>query len=267
MTDICPEAFVSLASELADAAREVTLTYFRRRVQVDVKSDATPVTQADRETEARLREIIRNAFPTHGIIGEEEGSDRPEADHVWVLDPIDGTKKFITGNPLFGTLIALLHEGRPILGIIDCPALGERWLGATGRGAFHISGGRNERVTSRPCPEIATATLYTTSPEMFAGSDAEAFARLQRASRFPLYGGECYAYGLLASGYADLVVEADMAIYDYLSHVPVVTEAGGVMTDWQGAPLGLESGPRVIAAGDSACHARALALLRGENSG
>jgi inositol-phosphate phosphatase/L-galactose 1-phosphate phosphatase/histidinol-phosphatase len=264
MTDRCPDPFVTLAGDLADAAREVTLKYFRADLEVDTKSDATPVTQADRETEARLRKMIRETFPDHGIIGEEEGPERPGASHIWVLDPIDGTKKFITGNPLFGTLIALLRDGRPILGVIDTPAEAERWLGATGHGAHHRHRGKSERAVCRACPNIGAAALYTTSPQMFEGSDAKAFERLRRAAHFPIYGGECYAYGLLASGYADLVIEGDMAIYDYLSHVPIVTEAGGVMTDWEGAPLGLDSGGLVIAAGDPACHARALALLRGE---
>jgi len=261
MTDPCPERFVVLAGALADAARDVTLDYFRADPQVDYKSDASPVTRADRETEARLRTLIADAFPEHGVIGEEEGADRPSASYVWVVDPIDGTKKFITGNPLFGTLIALTREGRPILGLIDFPALDERWQGASGHGAFHVKGGRRSPVACRPCPDIAGAALYTTSPAMFKGADADAFGRLADAVSFPLYGGECYAYGLLASGYADLVIEADMGIYDYLSHVAIVTEAGGVITDWDGEPLGLASGPKVIAGGDPDCHRRALALL------
>jgi histidinol phosphatase-like enzyme (inositol monophosphatase family) len=263
MSDPCPESFLALAGRLADAARGITLDYFRADPQVDYKSDASPVTRADRETEARLRTLIADAFPEHGVIGEEEGADRPGADYVWVLDPIDGTKKFITGNPLFGTLIALTREGRPILGLLDFPALDERWQGASGRGAFHVKGGRKSPVTCRPCPDIAGAALYTTSPAMFQGADAGAFDRLAGAVNFPLYGGECYAYGLLASGHADLVVEADMGIYDYLSHVAIVSEAGGVISDWDGQLLGLASGPKVIAAGDPDCHRRALALLGG----
>ena len=252
---------MTLADRLADAARTVTLTYFRADPSVDYKSDASPVTRADRETESRLRSLIADAFPDHGVIGEEEGADRPDASHVWILDPIDGTKKFITGNPLFGTLIALVRDGDPILGLIDFPALDERWLGAAGQGAFHIGAGQRRRAHCRPCPEIARAALYTTSPQMFQGADAGAFDRLAGAVRFPIYGGECYAYGLLAGGYADLIVEGDMEIYDYLSHVSIVTEAGGVITDWEGRPLGLSSGPRVITAGDEACHRQALALL------
>ncbi len=262
MTDLCPESFLSLAEQLADAAQAVTLDYFRADPTVDYKTDASPVTRADRETETKLRELIAGAHPDHGVIGEEEGADRAGASHVWVLDPIDGTKKFITGNPLFGTLIALVRDGHPILGLIDFPALGERWLGAAGRGAFHIAAGARRQVCGRPCPEIAKAALYTTSPQMFKGADADAFDRLEGAVAFPLYGGECYAYGLLASGHADLAVEADMEIYDYLSHVAIISEAGGVITDWEGRPLGLDSGPKVIAAGDPDCYRQALALLQ-----
>lgn len=261
--DPCPESFLTLAEAMADAARQVTLKYFRQPLDTIRKADDTPVTAADRETEALLRAMIAEAFPEHGVIGEEEGADRPEASHVWVLDPIDGTKKYITGHPMFGTLIALLREGEPILGVIDFPALGERWLGGRGRGAFFSNGAGKQQVSCRPCADLSQAALYTTAPEMFQGADTQAFGRLRRSVWFPLYGGECYAYGLLSSGRADIVIEADMGIYDYLSHVAVVTEAGGSITDWEGRPLGLESGGKVIAAGDPDCHAAALALLRG----
>ena len=259
----CPEPYLRLAEELADAAREVTLKYFRQPLSAERKDDETPVTRADRETEALMRRMISRAHPDHGVIGEEQDDHRPGASHVWVIDPIDGTKKFITGHPLFGTLIALIRDGRPVLGVIDIPAAGERWLGAQGLGAsFRDAQGRRP-LRCRPCPEIARAALYTTSPQMFAGEDLAAFERLRQAVWFPLYGGECYAYGLLTNGWADLVIEADMGIYDYLCHVAIVGEAGGVITDWEGGALGLDSGGRVLAAGDPACHKAALELLRG----
>lgn len=257
----CPEEFITLARSMVEAAREITLANFRTNLGHEVKADRTPVTIADRKTEARLREMIEAAFPNHGIIGEEYGAERKDASHVWVLDPIDGTKKFMTGNPLFGTLISLLRDGEPILGVIDAPAVEETWVGATGHGTKYITGDEERQVRCRPCPSLAGAALYTTSPEMFEGAEKAAFAHLKSQVLFPLYGGECYAYGLLANGYADLAVEGDMAIYDYLSHLPIVTEAGGKMTDWAGNPLGLESGGNVIAAGDPACHAAALEIL------
>ncbi|MDX1402879.1 MAG: inositol monophosphatase family protein, partial [Kiloniellales bacterium] len=178
-------------------------------------------------------------------------------------DPIDGTKKFMTGNPLFGTLISLNRDGRPILGIIDTPALDETWLGAKGKGAFFLKGGEQAQIHCRACAYLKDAALYTTSPDMFTGPDEKPFEHLKKSVFFPLFGGECYAYGLVASGYADLAVEGHMSIYDYLSHVPIVTEAGGVMTDWEGLALGLDSGHKVIAAGDPRCHAAALEILKG----
>lgn len=261
MTETCPEAFLAFARKLAEAARGETLPRFRQDLTVEVKDDRTPVTEADRAAEARMRAMIAAAYPDHGVIGEEGGEDRPDASHVWVLDPVDGTKKFITGNPLWGTLISLLRDGQPILGVIDVAAAGDRWIAGKGLGCFHESAESRRRLRCRLCPEMSRASLYTTAPEMFEGADALAFARLKKAVHFPLYGGECHAYGLLAAGWCDFVVEGDMAIYDYLSHVAIVTEAGGVITDWQGRPLGLESGGYVLAAGDPTRHRDALALL------
>ncbi len=257
----CPEAFVDLARRLADRAREITGRYFRRPVDIEHKADHSPVTVADRETEAALRAMIAEAFPDHGVVGEEQGAHLPDARFLWVIDPIDGTKRFITGHVQFGTLIALLDAGRPILGIIDMPQLDERWLGAAGRPSVHHDRRGVRPARTRICPEVAAATLYSTSPQMFEGADLAAFERLRAAVKTPLFGGECYSYGLLASGFNDLVVEADMSPYDYLAQVAVIDGAGGIITDWQGRPLGLESDGRVLAAGDPALHRTALDLL------
>lgn len=256
--------FLVLAGELADAAGKIVRGYFRRAVTVDDKPDRTPVTVADREAEAAMRRMIAARYPDHGIVGEEEGALRSGASHLWVLDPVDGTKRFITGNPLFGTLIALLRDGDPILGVIDMPILGERWCGASGQATRFLSAAGWATARVRPCPRLAAASLYATSPHMFEGADHAAFERVRQAVKVPLYGSECYGYGLLASGYNDLVIEADMAPYDYLAQVPIIAGAGGKMTDWQGAPLRLGSGHQVLAAGDSACHAEALELLRAD---
>ena len=257
----CPQAFVTLAEEMAAAAGEVARRYFRTALDVHDKPDDTPVTLADREAEAAIRAIVARAHPDHGVVGEEHGSDRPGADYVWVLDPIDGTRKFIAGNPLFGTLIALLREGRPILGVIDMPMLDERWTGAVGRPTRFTDrqGAREARV--RPCADLAGAVLSASSPHMFAEEEFIAFERVRRAAKTVLYGGDCFAYGALAGGFLDLVVEADMDPYDFMALVPVVEGAGGVMTDWTGAPLGLETDGRVIAAGDKGVHEAALELL------
>lgn len=257
----CPEAYIALGHRLAEAARAVIRPLFRSRVTVDEKADLSPVTVADREAEAALRKLIAADFPDHGVVGEEHGSDRPDAEFVWVLDPVDGTKRFITANPLFGTLIALLHEGRPILGIIDMPMLSERWVGASGQATRRHTADGVIEAQVRACPGLTEATLMASSPHMF-GADFDCFERVREASKMPLYGGDCYNYGLLADGFTDLIVEATMGPHDYLPLVPVVTGAGGVMTDWRGEPLGLNSDGRVIAAGDSRVQQEALSLLQ-----
>lgn len=259
MTRSCLEPFIDFAERLADASGAIVRRYFRTTLEVEDKPDESPVTVADREAEAAIRELIEEAFPDHGIVGEEYGAVRADAKYVWVLDPIDGTKSFITGKPLFGTLIGLLHEGAAVLGVIDQPVLGERWLGARGRPT--TLNGRPVHV--RPCGELGRAALYATSPHMFEGADKQAFARVRDAVKLPLYGADCYAYGLLACGFADLVVEASLAAYDYCGVVAVIEGAGGVITDWTGAPLGLGSDGRVVAAGDRRSHERALELLAG----
>ena len=250
--------FEALAHRLADRAGEIQRRYFRSPVSVETKADQSPVTIADREAEAAMRELIAAACPGHGILGEEHGRERTDAEFVWVLDPIDGTKSFITGRPLFGTLIALAHRGRPVLGLIDQSILHERWVGLAGGGAVH--NGRPIRV--RPCPRLDDAVLFSTSPRLFkAGAETAAFDRVADRVRLPMFGGDCYAYGLLAMGFADLVVEAGLQPYDFMALVPVIEGAGGLVGDWQGRPLALDSPGQVLAAGDARVHAAAQALL------
>jgi histidinol phosphatase-like enzyme (inositol monophosphatase family) len=254
---LVPPDYVDFAHRLADASGAVIRRYFRTPVQVDDKPDETPVTIADREAESIMRGMIAKSFPSHGIIGEEEAPVRPDADWVWTLDPVDGTKAFISGKPLFGTLIGLGHCGRPQLGVIDQPVLRERWLGVAGE-ATTFNGAR---IATRRCPSLKAATLNATAPDMFAGADETRFVRLKNAVKLAMYGGDCYAYGLLASGFIDLVAEAGLKIFDYFPLVPVIEGAGGTITDWDGKALGLASGSRVVAAGDAAAHAAALKML------
>jgi inositol-phosphate phosphatase/L-galactose 1-phosphate phosphatase/histidinol-phosphatase len=228
-------------------------------LRVDDKADLSPVTAADRAAEAAMRRLIAARFPDHGIIGEEYGREREGADFVWVLDPIDGTKSFISGVPLFGTLIALAFEGRPVVGVIDQPISRERWAGALGRPS--TLGGRPIRC--RPCAGLDAATVFATTPDMFVGADSAAFARVRGAAKLVRYGADCYAYGLLALGFVDLVIEASLKPYDFCAMVPIVAGAGGVASDWQGRPLGLGSDGRVVAAGDRRAHDAALARLAG----
>jgi histidinol phosphatase-like enzyme (inositol monophosphatase family) len=260
----CPEVFVTLAERLADAAGAIARGHFRQAIEVERKDDESPVTVADRAAEAAMRRLIAESFPDHGVIGEEQAAVRAEAEYVWVLDPIDGTKRFISGHVQFGALIGLLHEGAPILGVIDMPALGERWIGAAGRPTTHHDRDGTRPARVRACAELGEASLFATSPHMFPGADFAAFERVRRRVKLPLYGSECYAYGLLASGFADLVIEATMGAYDYLPLVAVVEGAGGTITDWAGRSLGLESDGRVLAAGDGRAHRAAMALLNCE---
>ena len=248
---------IQLANRLADAAGAAIRPYFRARFEVETKGDATPVTVADREAEAVMRALISRERPTEGIIGEEYGPEREGASRLWVLDPIDGTRSFIAGRPIFGTLIALLEEGVPVLGLIDQPIIGERWVGALGRPTtFNAAPCR-----TRACPELKRAQLATTSPYLFSESEWPAFERLAASSGNQVFGGDCYSYATLASGHLDLVVESGLKLYDFAALVPVIEGAGGRMTDWQGRSLGSSSDGRVIAAGDPRLIDQALALI------
>jgi len=251
------DAALALAAELADAAGAAIRPYFRQAIRVDDKADLSPVTAADRAAETAMRQLIAARFPDHGIIGEEFGRERDDAEFVWVLDPIDGTKSFISGVPLFGTLIALARHGRPILGVIDQPISRERWIGAAGRPPT-LNG---NPIRTRACADLAAATVFATSPDMFRGEDAAAFGRVAAPAKLVRFGADCYAYGLVALGLIDCVIEASLKPYDFSAMVPIVEGAGGVATDWQGAPLGLASDGRVIAAGDPRVHRQVLALL------
>jgi inositol-phosphate phosphatase/L-galactose 1-phosphate phosphatase/histidinol-phosphatase len=251
-----PEA-IELAGRLADAAGAVIRQHFRSPVEVEDKPDQSPVTIADRGAEAAMRQLIEATFPEHGIYGEEYGVERGDAEHVWVLDPIDGTKSFISGVPLFGTLIALLHQGRPVLGVLDQPILGERWLGIDG-----VPTSLNGRtIRTRSCAALDRATLFSTTPELFAGADKAAFERVRAAAKLTRYGTDCYAFGLVAAGFVDLVLEVSLKLYDFAALVPIVTGAGGSLTDWRGGALRAGSDGRVLASGDARVAAAVLELI------
>ena len=237
-----------LAQRLADAAGEAIRPFFRARYEMDFKSDDSPVTQADRAAEAAMREILEKERPADGIIGEEYGVEREEAERVWVLDPIDGTRSFIAGRPIFGTLIGLTQAGWPVLGIIDQPISGERWAGLTGQ-ATTLNGAP---VSSRRCRQLSDAIVASTGPQYFPGCTGEHFSLLARDCRDTVWGGDCYNYALLASGHVDLVVEAGLKLHDLAALVPVVEGAGGRMCDWNGDPLTHDSDGNVIARGDPA---------------
>ncbi|WP_374652368.1 histidinol-phosphatase [Dongia sp.] len=254
-----PAEFLSLAKGLVEISRPILRGYYRTRLDIVSKGDESPVTKADRECEAALRAAINKAFPAHGIIGEEFGSERADAEFVWVLDPLDGTRAFVTGRPTFGTLIALTQGGQPILGIIDMPVLSDLWLGAKG----HETTLNGAPVRARACADLKDAYFSAALPQMFQGADRARHDKLAGGAKSATYGGDCYQYGMVATGFIDLVVEKTLGIYDYLSLVPVLEGAGALITDWQGKPLHTRSGDAVVAAGDRRVLDQALAVLNG----
>ena len=255
------DRLIAAAEAAADVAAAVIRPFFRAGVTSDLKSDRSPVTIADRTAELAMRAVLSERFPDHGILGEEFGLDRPESRMRWVLDPIDGTRAFITGRPTFGTLIGLLEDGVPILGIVDQPATGERWVGARGRPTT-FRGPMGGTAGCRPCPDIGNAELSCTSPEML-GDDAPRWNRLKDAVRRNYWGGDCYAYGLLALGQIDVVAESDMKTWDWVPLVAVIEGAGGRVTDWDGKPLRADGDGRVLAVGDPALLGTVVGLLGG----
>jgi histidinol phosphatase-like enzyme (inositol monophosphatase family) len=241
---------LALALRLADAAGSAIRPLFRGTWSEERKADRSYVTEADRAAEAAMRAIIEAEFPADGIIGEEYGTRNEGAGRQWVLDPIDGTTSFIAGRPIFGTLIALLQDGWPVLGIIDQPVSGERWVGRIGQPTLF----NGKPAVTRPLKDLAEAVLATTSPHAFTNEEADAFMAVAKsvAERKIVYGGDCYNYGLVASGHIDIVIEANLKLHDYAALVPVVEGAGGMMADWQGNPLDAGSDGTVIALGDPA---------------
>lgn len=252
-----PADYIPFAEQLATIAGEIIRRYFRKSFNIEEKSDMTPVTVADREVEQNIRAAIHNAFPEHGIIGEEYESTNSDSDLVWVLDPIDGTKSFLIGRPIFGTLIALLYRGKPILGIIDQPILGERWTGVEG----YATNFNYVPTRTRQCPSLDAATFCTTSPSLFSQRDLPSFERVRDNVKYVAYGGDCYSYGLLACGYVDVVLETGLKPHDFCALAPIIKGAGGIITDWEGKVLTLGSDGKVLACGDRKLHSNILKLL------
>lgn len=251
---------IAAAEAAAEAAGAVIRPLFRSALLVEAKGDASPVTEADKAAERRIRALLAERFPAHGLIGEEYGAERADAEWVWVIDPIDGTRAFVTGRPIFGSLIGLMHRGRPVLGLIDQPATGERWIGAAGQ-TLMFRGPMGGNPRTRRCASLAEAELSVTSPDMFGPGEAPRFARLRAAARRVTYGGDCYAYGLLALGLIDVIAESDLKPWDWVALQPVIEAAGGSMTDWAGQPLRLDGPGQALALGDRALLPEAVRLL------
>jgi histidinol phosphatase-like enzyme (inositol monophosphatase family) len=257
------EALLATAHALADTAGKVILPHFRTGGAVDHKGGDLfdPVTAADRDAESAIRGKIAATYLTHGVIGEEFGPLNPDAEYCWVIDPIDGTRAFILGLPLWGTLIGLTHGGAPLLGLMDQPFTGERfWSGADQ--AFFRHGDRTVSINARPCARLGDALLATTSTDFFTSDDEHRrFEVLSRAVRLRRFGGDCYNYCLLAMGHIDLVVEAGLRPFDIVPLIPIIERAGGIVTNWEGGDA--RAGGRILAAGDKRVHAAAMKVLSG----
>jgi histidinol phosphatase-like enzyme (inositol monophosphatase family) len=255
-----PPAYITLATELAAAAGAVIRPYFRQHPAHETKNDASPVTIADRESEAAMRKLILAADPGFGVIGEEYGYENEGADWQWILDPIDGTKAFMVGKPMFGTLIGLAYQGQFVLGLMDQPITNERWLGIAGQPTLF----NGQPVKTTPQSVLKDAILSTTGIFYYDDARRKQFFALHDACRFTSFGGNCYAFGLLANGHIDLVSEGPgMQVHDYAALVPIVQGAGGVITGWDGSQLITTSGKTaVLAAGNADLHAQALTVLR-----
>lgn len=244
--------FIDLATQLADTAGDIIRPYFRADIDVDHKSDDSPVTVADRKVEERLRQMIEKARPEDGIIGEEFGIKASQNGYDWVIDPIDGTKSFIAGRPTFGTLIALCENEIPILGIIDQPILKERWIGAKGQTTIF----NGNTVQTRECKNLNEARLISTHPMM-----VKHWEELDQQSDFYIWGGDCYSFGLLANGALDVAIESHLGTYDFAALPPIIEGAGGHICDWEGNPLTTQSDGRVLALGDIALKDQILSIL------
>jgi histidinol phosphatase-like enzyme (inositol monophosphatase family) len=256
LMEIALSKFQIFAGTLADDAAAISMAWFRRHPDIDTKPDRSAVTLADTSIEAHVRGTIRATYPDHGILGEEYGDYQLQSDYVWVIDPIDGTASFIIGSPLWGTLIALLHRGEPVMGMLDVPALKERWTGTPDCCMAHDG----TTCHTRHCLSLSDATVCATSPDMFADEERAVFDALTSRAKARRFGGDCYNYAMLASGYLDAVVEAGLEPYDFLSMVPIIESAGGAISDWNGKPLRMESDGRVVAAATRELHREILSF-------
>ncbi|WP_420548009.1 histidinol-phosphatase [Curvivirga sp.] len=253
------EAILDVAQKAATEAAKTSLAYFKEAVDVDYKGDESPVTIADRETETVLRNIIGEAFPDHGIFGEEHGKQNMDAEYIWVLDPIDGTKSFITGIPLFGMLISVVHNNLPMASVVHMPALGETFIGAVGKDARNNNG---EMLKVRACSSLSEALCFIgEADKMFEGAPG-LYEKIQKKTRLARFGYDCYPYVKVAAGKIDVMIERNLQPYDFCALVPVVEGAGGIITDWDGNRLTMDSDGDVLACGDPKVHAEMLSLIQ-----
>jgi len=256
-------AMLEIGHRLCDLSREAVLPHFRTSLVIDNKDGNNgydPVTIADRAAEKAIRDELLKVCPQSGIVGEEFGTHQGDAKDVWVVDPIDGTRAFITGSPLWGTLIGLVSDGQPELGLMDQPFTGERFWSGAGQSYWRGPRGDTLTLTTRTCPDIASAVLATTHPDLFAtGREAQCFERVKSHVRMSRYGGDCYGYAMLASGFVDVIVEAGLKSFDIAALIPIIEHAGGRVTTWDGRPA--TEGGQILACGDPRLHDVVLDLL------
>lgn len=260
--------FENFVAELANVAGEAILPFFRTAMQTQDKGGRgafDPVTEADRAAETAMRHRILATFPAHGIVGEEFDDHQPDADYVWVLDPIDGTKSFISGLPTWGTLVALEHHGVPVYGMMHQPFTREKFFGDNARATWSGLNPHNTSIThhlrTRACESLSDATVMTTSPMLLEQGQKACFDRISSEARLTRFGGDCYSYCMLAAGHVDLVIESGLKPYDIAALIPIIKGAGGVVTTWTGEDAA--GGGAVVAAGDPRVHDLALKHLAG----
>lgn len=253
--------FTSFVDRLASASGDTILPFFRTSLAVENKKTGgfDPVTAADRAAEDAMRALIRKNFPAHGILGEEYGSEHGDAEYVWVLDPIDGTKSFISGMVAWGTLIGLMRFGEPVFGMMHQPFTRERFTGDGGAARYRGPAG-DRHLHVRACTSLSDAVLFTTSPLLMKPADRSIFQRVENTVKLSRYGGDCYAYCMLAAGHIDLIIETEINPHDIVPLIPIITGAGGIVTTWENGPA--QSGGRIVAAGDKRVHAAALEMLK-----
>jgi inositol-phosphate phosphatase/L-galactose 1-phosphate phosphatase/histidinol-phosphatase len=261
------QELINFSNHLADLSQEIAKRYFRLPNGETSKEDETPVTHADREIEKIIRSEIEKKFPDHGIIGEEFGEKKTASDFTWILDPIDGTSSFIVGRPIFGTLIALSFRKKVVIGVMNQPIAGERWIGIDDDSKNSGAWLNGKKIQTRKCNELNNAVLSACSPFFFKDGDEKIFEKITRLTKYQkiggvIYGGDCYSYACLASGFIDLIIDPGLKVYDYAALLPIIRMAGGVVTDWQGNDPQLQSNVKLVAAGDKKLHQQILEILK-----
>ena len=257
MTKI-PYQFIKLAHECANQSGRIIKRYFRKPLKIGIKKDSSPVTKADIEVEKVIRNLIKKKAPNCGWFGEETGKTNINKEWVWCVDPIDGTRSFITGKPLFGTLIGLLKNNKPVFGILDQPILKERWVGIANKETKL----NNKKVRVKKCKNIKGSKMYATSPLMFKGKNQKVYRNIRKKTGECLFGADCYSHGLMASGYVDIILEANLKPYDYIASAAIISGAGGTITDWYGKELNINSDGRILATGDPKIHKQLIKAIQ-----